>query len=107
MPRRTERDILEKKISTQLSQEAWVGVNTNSKRPGLVARKRRVSRERWAEWLSSRTQISTPTAGGVEFLQEGNELAAPVALSDGVVDNAGHEIDGCREGHSSKPLVFM
>src|SRR5215468_8618390 len=45
--------------------------------------------------------------GGVEFLQEGNELAAPVALSDGVVDNAGHEIDGCREGHSSKPLVFM
>jgi hypothetical protein len=45
--------------------------------------------------------------GGVEFLQEGNELVAAVALSEGVVNNAGHEVDGCREGHSSKPLVFM
>jgi hypothetical protein len=45
--------------------------------------------------------------GGVEFLQKGNELAAAVAVSDGVVDNAGHEIDGCREGHGSKPLVFV
>jgi hypothetical protein len=45
--------------------------------------------------------------GAVEFLQEGNELAAAMALGDGVVDNAGHEADGCREGHSSKPFVFM
>jgi hypothetical protein len=30
-----------------------------------------------------------------------------VALSDGVVDNAGHEVDRCRAGHSSKPLAFV
>jgi hypothetical protein len=108
MPRRTERDILEKKISTQLSQEAWVGVKTNSKRPGLVARKRRVSRRAVGRVVIEQdADQHANRIGGVEFLQEGNELVAAVALSEGVVNNAGHEVDGCREGHSSKPLVFM
>ena len=44
--RRTDRAILEKEVSTQLSQEAWVGLKTSSKRPSLLARKRWVSRER-------------------------------------------------------------
>jgi hypothetical protein len=30
--------------------------------------------------------------GGVELLQEGDELAAAVALSDGMVDNTSHEV---------------
>jgi hypothetical protein len=45
--------------------------------------------------------------GGVELLQKGNELAATVALGDGMVDNAGHEVDSCREGHGAEPLVFV
>jgi len=69
MPRSAERDILEKKISTQLSQEAWVGVKINSKRPGLVARKRRVSRERWAVIEQDADQHAN-RIGGVEFLNK-------------------------------------
>ena len=58
MWRSTERAILEKYVSTQLSHDACLGVNTNLKRLAHVSKKRRVSRERWAEWLSSSTQIS-------------------------------------------------
>jgi hypothetical protein len=39
----------QKKISPQFSQDAWVGLKISSQRPGLLSRKRWVSRERWAE----------------------------------------------------------
>jgi hypothetical protein len=45
--------------------------------------------------------------GGVELLQKGDELAATVTAGDGMVDNAGHEVDSCREGHGGEPLVFV
>jgi hypothetical protein len=45
--------------------------------------------------------------GGVELLQEGDELAAAVALSDGMVDNTGHEVYSGREGHGAEPPVFV
>jgi hypothetical protein len=39
--------------------------------------------------------------GGVELLQEGDELAAAVALSDGMVDNTSHGVYSGREGHGA------
>ena len=51
-PLSTVRAILEKKTSIKFSQEACLGVKTNSKRFGTVARYLRTSAETCAEWLS-------------------------------------------------------
>jgi hypothetical protein len=45
--------------------------------------------------------------GGVELLQEGDELAGAVALSDGMVDNASHEVDSGRKGHGCRTTTRM
>ena len=107
MPRRTEPDILEKKISTQ---PRGVGRREDKfKAPRFGGEEAVASLSRAAGKVDIEQDANQHAngIGGVEFLQEGDELTAAVALSDDTVDNAGHDVDGCREDLSSKPFVFV
>src|SRR5262249_20525040 len=83
MWRRTERANLEKKPSMRLSQEPCLGVKVNWKRP------------------------SVGRIGGIEKLEEFDELSAAVAVSDQGMDLAGEQINSGQQAERAMAFILM
>src|ERR1700735_372915 len=107
MRRSTDRAILEKKPSTRLSQEPCFGVNTRVKRPsggeppvGFFGNVRRMVVEDQLDGGIGRIS-------GVKLLEETNELARSMAISDAGVDLAGEQVDPGQQAQRAVALIFM
>ena len=109
MCRSAERVSLEKKPSTRLSQEPCFGVKHEGEasfglggEPGLgfLGDVRRVIVE--DELDRGRRRI-----GGVELLQEGDELARTMSFLDAGVDHAGQKVDAGQQAQRSVPDIFV
>src|SRR6266403_5814435 len=102
MWRRTERANLEKKPSMRLSQEPCLGVNVNSKRP--VGR---VSSQALVLIVEDQPDRGAGRVGGVEKLEEFDELAAAVAVSDEGMDLSGEQIDPGQQAERAVALILI
>src|SRR5215208_1555255 len=108
MWRRTERANLEKKPSTRLSQEPCVGVKVNSKRSaGRVASQALVSLEMCGMIVENQLDRGAGRIGGIEQLEEFDELPAAVAVSDQGMDSAGEQIDPGQQAECAMAFVLM
>ena len=108
--RRTERANLEKKPSVRLSQEPCLGVKVKSKpRPGgRVSSQARVSLEMCAGMIvENQLDRGLGRIGGIDQLEEFDELAAAVALPDERVNLAGEQIDPGQQAQCAMTFVFM
>src|SRR5258706_1956115 len=108
MWRKTERASLEKKPSTRLSQEPWVGVKVNSKVRGLL---RDPGSGLFGDLrgmiVEDQLDRGVGRIGGIEKLEEFNEFAAAVAILDQGMDLAGDEIDAGQQADRAVALIFV
>ena len=108
MWRRTERANLEKKPSMRLSHEPCLGVKVNSKRP-LVGGEPGSGFSRYVCGMIVEDQLDRGAGriGGIEKLEEFDELAAAVAISDERVDLAGEQINPGQQAERAMTFVLM
>src|SRR6266700_3909930 len=114
--RSTERASLEKKPSMRLSQEPCFGVKVNSNRPaGCSASQALVSLETSLGFLGDvcgmivEDQLDRRMGriGGINELEEFDELAAAVAISHEGVNLAGQQVDTGQQADRAVALVFV
>ena len=106
--RRTERANLEKKPSIRLSQEPCLVVKVKSKRPGgRVSSGSGFPGNVCGMVVEDQLDSGAGRIGGIEKLEEFDELAAAVALPDERVDLAGEQIDPGQQAERAMAFVLM
>jgi hypothetical protein len=100
---------LGKKPSTRFEPGAVLRREGDSRRPaGWLASQALVSMEMWAEWLSRINLIAGWAGiGGIEKLEEFDELAAAMAILDQSVNLTGVQIDAGEQADRAITLIFM
>src|SRR5258708_29095044 len=95
----------------RLSQEPCLGVNVNSKRPvGRVSSQALVSldtRYVCGMIVEDQPDRGAGRVGGVEKLEEFDELAAAVAVSDEAMDLSGEQIDPGQQAERAVALILI
>ena len=99
---------LEKKPSIRLSQEPCLGVKVESKRPGgRVSARLGFPSKCVRGGCRGSIYCGAGRIGGIEKLEEFDELAAAVALPDERVDLAGEQIDPGQQAERAMAFVLM
>src|SRR4029450_3889108 len=97
MWRRTERANLEKNPSTRLSQQPNLGAEPSS----------RFSRDVRGMIVEDQLDRGAGRIGGIEKLEEFDELSAAVAVSDEGMDLAGEQINPGQQAERAMAFVLM
>ena len=93
----------------RLSQEPCLGVNVKSKRPAgrVSSRGSGFPRDVCGMIVEDQLDRSAGRIGGIEKLEEFDELAAAVAISDERVDLAGEQINPGQQAERAMTFVLM
>ena len=97
-----------KRASTRLSQEPCLGVNIKEKRPAAGWRARLgFPGDMRGMVVEDQLDRGTGRIGGIEPLEESDELAGAVALLNRGVDLAGEQIDPGQQAERAMAFVLM